>query len=132
VRTVRNSSSWFERLRRERGLFALVGALLLVLNTFQPLAQAASTRAGGWIICHGFVAEADKGGAPDAPQRDCPICIAGACASVSAPAKALLPLGPAFMAPVLEPVSPERELVRTHLDARAGPPSGIRAPPFDI
>jgi hypothetical protein len=132
VRTVEHSSRWFERLRRERGLFALVGALLLLLNMFQPVAFAGPDQPNGWVICYGLGSGVEPAGMPDAPPPDCPICLAGLCASISVPAKALLSLGPAFAAPASEAEPSRPRADSPALRSLGGPPPAIRAPPFGI
>ena len=42
----RGTRSWFSALRRDGGLFALVGALLLIANVLQPLAEARAESTG--------------------------------------------------------------------------------------
>ncbi|MBO6717869.1 MAG: hypothetical protein JJ913_07935 [Rhizobiaceae bacterium] len=123
---------WFKQLRRERGLFALVGAVLLLLNAFQPLALAGSAQADGWVICHGIGTDAEPDGMPDAPQRDCPICLAGLCGSISVSAKALVSIGPAFAAPAAEILLARPAADRTAIRSQVGPPPAIRAPPFAV
>lgn len=117
-------------MRHERGLFALVGALLLVLNLMQPLAFAGQMQQGVWSICLGNVV--DTGGGTEEPAGECPICISGACASASAQQKALQAFGIAFSAQV-----PEAALAwndRNHLACSlcADRSQAIRAPPFSI
>jgi hypothetical protein len=132
VKTAMQSSNWFGQLRRERGLFLAVGALLLLLNTLQPLAFAESANHGGWTICRGMAVEAGVGGGTEIPADECPICIAGFCATPLTPAKALLASGIAYSPAGLES-SPE--IVRWDTEGRlerSVRQTAIRAPPVSI
>jgi hypothetical protein len=125
---VRLSPSFFASLRRERKLFALVGSLVLLLGAWQPLAFAGQGFSNGRIICHGM--GADTG--PQAPQRDCLMCLGGLCASAFASAKAL-PAADFLLAgpPITQggiAATPIAPIVRE----RTGPPPPIRAPPFAV
>lgn len=127
MKTADHASGWFDQLRRERGLFALVGALLLLLNMFQP----GSIQPNGWIVCHGLGDPAEPGGAPDTPRPDCPICLAGLCTPVAASGKALPPFGAAFAAPAAEAGSHELQPDHVGVYSPSDAPPAIRAPPFD-
>lgn len=124
--------AWFATLRRDRGLFALVGCLLLVLNLLQPLVAAQAGAGGHLVICtlSGAQAQDAASGLPSTMPENCPICLAGV-ACPGAPAyKAALAAEPAFPAPaaLTAPVLAEAEpgFVRLAL----GPPPPIRAPPL--
>lgn len=131
-----NSIGWFEQLRRDGALFAFVGAIILVANLFQPLAQASAAEADpGWTICttHGVTNVAgpgDSGKGPD-HSRDCPLCIGtNHCGGMSAP-KLLLSAAPAFMPlnALRDPATP----VASSPEPRrlpGDPPPAIRAPPL--
>lgn len=129
--------SWFDALRRDGLLFALVATILLVGGLLQPLAEArAAETAKAWIVCTIFGAEkpADASGTPldAAGSDDCPLCIAGhRCANAGPPADLAGAL-PAFDIPervaadalgAVRPAAPRR---------RHEPPNGIRAPPLSL
>ena len=122
--------SWFETLRRDRGLFALVGALAILISMLQPVIAAENAAfADLRILCIGD----HSSGAPADHQRqgpDCPLCPTGhfcaGAASLAAPGQipALtfsLPLSGRKLSPGLIslPGSP----------GETSPPS-IRAPPL--
>lgn len=120
-------STWFASLRRDRGLFALVGCLVMLLNVLQPVVAQAED--GRWTICTIYGAEKPVGGddLPSVWPDECPICIAGNhCASAPPAAKALLAFEPAFPAPASLPAP----LVRRESAVMATP--GLGAPPPDI
>ncbi|WP_309083841.1 hypothetical protein [Chelativorans sp.] len=121
--------SWFAALRRDRGLFALVGALAVLLGLLQPVAAAKdATFADLLVICtdHSSPAPADH---PPAGGPDCPLCptghlcgLAGFLGTAASAAPAVIP--------------PERDLptaipAGTRLAAPAGEaPPAIRGPPL--
>jgi hypothetical protein len=123
----RERPGWFATLRRDRTLFAWLGAFVLILNLLQPWAAAGATGIPG-VICT-LAGKAD--GSID-PAK-CPICLAGNhCPnSVSPGGKALppadiaprLPRGASL--PIIHPQQPARERVRLDHGSNA-----IRAPPF--
>jgi hypothetical protein len=132
--TGKQSQGWFEQLRRDGGLFALVCALILVANLLQPMAQARADGADeAWTICttHGLsqaAAPADPGNGPEHPH-DC--CIAGNhCGGLSAP-KLFVSAEPAFAPPgvSLEPLRGTASAVDPG-GLPADPPPAIRAPPL--
>ncbi len=122
-------------LRRDRILFAVTGALIVIASYFQPLAEAnAAGTAHWWIVCTEF------GTARSGPQEpgsgvlpgadDCPKCVAGTCQPIT-PVKAVADsAGCAGIAvpdrePAPLPVSVEK--------SPSAPPCGrhdIRGPPF--
>lgn len=127
-------TTWFGKLRRDRGLFAVVASFVMLLNVLQPLTAARAGEAGGWVICTMYGAEkpVEAADLPSAWPEDCPICLAGSGCSAGAPAyKAALSPEPAFAAP---PALARLNLVResdTLPVLRAGdPPPAIRAPPL--
>jgi hypothetical protein len=127
---IRDNPSFFRALRRERGLFTLVGTVLLLFNLFQPLALAGPMQAGGWSICYGLAADAGADQTPDTPRPNCPTCVSGICASMSVSAKALVSFALAFTTPLADSVSVRKVESRRFFRTRAGPPPAIRAPPF--
>lgn len=69
--------SWFDRLRRDRALFAIVGSLALLVSAMQP---AAAARASGFspflVLCSNM--HGDWSGNPKPTQLpDCPLCPTG-------------------------------------------------------
>lgn len=125
--------TWFATLRRDSGLFAVAGALVMLLNIVQPLLAAQASDAGHWVICtvYGPEKPIEASDLPAAMSDKCPICLAGnACAG--APAyKAALSSDPAFPAPAALTAAP------LHVEERGpvtpgptGPPPAIRAPPL--
>lgn len=123
----------FASLRRDRFLFALLGALVLILHTLQPLAAAQMPGGGHMAICTAL----DAGGGTDAagdssgPLDDCPICLIGNACGAMAVYKATLAAFAAFPAPAA--------LAAQSAPAAAGdgptglpgaPPPAIRAPPL--
>ena len=122
----------FDSLRRDRVLFVLVGALLLLLHALQPLAAAHMQEDGHFAICtiHGIDDRGKSGDAPAGPLDDCPTCLIGVC-SVAAIYKAVNDTSAAFPAPRLLPVAPTRLALQSGPAGRQGEPSpAIRAPPF--
>lgn len=123
-------------LRRDRILFAVTGALIVIASYFQPLAEAnAAGTAHAWIVCTEFGAA--RAG-PDAPggalpaADDCPKCIAGTC-QPPAPVKALAAGGDPVRLALPEPGAAMRPA--TAETAPPGPPPAlrsIRAPPLPV
>ncbi|CAG0979409.1 MAG: hypothetical protein F9K19_16615 [Rhizobiaceae bacterium] len=75
---------WLAALRRDRFLFAVTGALILIASYLQPLAEANAAGTGhAWIICTEFGAvrsgPADPAGGVLPGADDCPKCVAGTC-----------------------------------------------------
>lgn len=72
----------FASLRRDRLLFALVGTLMLVLHSLQPLAAASMPEGMHLAICtmHGIEERNPAPGeAPVNPLDNCPACLIGGC-----------------------------------------------------
>ncbi|MBX9453011.1 MAG: hypothetical protein KL801_14435 [Mesorhizobium sp.] len=71
--------TWFATLRRDRGLFALIGCLILLLNVLQPVTAAKAAENGLWVICTVYGAEKPVDGSdlPAPLQEKCPICLFG-------------------------------------------------------
>ena len=128
----RLTPSFFAGLRRERKLFALVGSLVLLLGIGQPAAFAGQGPSGGLIFCHGMNPFAGPGTGQDTPQRDCPMCIGGLCASAFAAAKALPPVGFALAGPPIAEDGFAAALIAPPMRERTGPQPPIRAPPFAV
>ena len=128
----RLSPSFFAGLRRERKLFALVGSLVLLLGIGQPAAFAGQGLSGGWIICHGANPVAGPDDGQDTPQRDCPMCIGGLCASAFAAAKALPAVGFSLAGPSITEDGFATALIAPPVRERTGPQPPIRAPPFAV
>lgn len=131
--SVHQPSSLFASLRRDRFLFALLGTLVLFLNTLQPLAAAQMPGGGHMAICTALNADGEAGGAEgSAPGAldDCPVCLIGNACGAAAVHKATLAAFAAFPAPAslagLLPVSLARDGPAALLVA---PPPAIRAPP---
>ena len=124
--------SFFVCLRRERKLFALVGSLVLLLGAWQPLAFAGQGTSGASVICHGMSPVAGPGTGPEAPQRDCPMCVGGLCASAFAAAKALPAVGFWLAGPSITGDGFAAALIAPPVRERTGPQPPIRAPPFAV
>jgi len=132
--SMRKPIGLFASLRRDRFLFALLGTLVLFLNTLQPLAASQMPEGGHLVICaalgDGDAASA-AGDSSSNPLDDCPICLIGnACgaaainkiapaSSAAFPAPARLAMQALFAAPREGPA----ELL-------VAPPPAIRAPPL--
>lgn len=124
----------FASLRRDRLLFALLGALVLFLNTLQPLAAAQMPAGGHLVICTALDAGGTAGVAGDpssGPLDDCPICLIGNACGAGLAQKAASASSAAFPAParLVTPV-----LFATTYQSPAAlpgaPPPAIRAPPL--
>jgi hypothetical protein len=126
------SPSFFACLRRERRLFALVGSLVLLLGVWQPLALAEQGTSGAGVICHGANSDPGPDTGPDEPQRDCPMCIGGLCASAFAAAKALPAAGFSLAGPPITEDGFAAALIAPPMRGRIGPQPPIRAPPFAV
>lgn len=126
----RLSLSFFACLRRERKLFALVGSLVLLLGAWQPLAFAGPGLPGASDICHGMGSVAGPDSGPEAPQRDCAMCIGGLCASAFASAKALPAAAYALAGPLIADDGFAAALIAPPVGEPTGPLPPIRAPPF--
>ena len=129
----RRSQSWFKRLRRDGGLFALVCTLILLGNLLQPVAAAHAAGAGdAWTICttHGLAKAAMPGDADGGSGHSHDCCIAGNhCGGLSAP-KLLVSAEPAFAPPAaLAESLPGAQPAVEPSGLPADPPPAIRAPP---
>ena len=132
------STGWFAALRRDRRLFALAATLVLVAHVFQPLAEArAANTANAWIICTTFgMQPATPDGKqlpPPGAADDCPTCIGGPCAGMSAPLK----VEPVSVVAFPSPAADRGEVfasIETKIspDRLNEPPPAIRAPPFHL
>ena len=130
--------TWFEQLRRERKLFALVACLALLLGMFQPIARAQTVGLDGLsVIClthDGALEGKATGKLPPSGQHDCPFCIAGHfCGGAPALAKILMPASAVFGLPAVRMLANFTGLQDPlwHLRPGAAPPS-IRAPPVSV
>lgn len=121
----------FASLRRDRFLFALLGALVLFLNTLQPLAAAQMPAGGHLVICTALDAGGTAGDPSSGPLDDCPVCLIGNACGAGLAQKAASASSAAFPAPA--------RLVAPALFAAAhqgpaalpgAPPPAIRAPPL--
>lgn len=127
--------SLFARLRRDRGLFAVVACLTLAFAFLQPvLASAADGVSVRGTLCTQSGVSAFPGGddSRTGPGRDgCPLCQAGhACAGMASSSKALVWSAVAFEAPALAFSRPRLGLRLSAAIARdCGRPPAIRAPP---
>lgn len=134
---MRGCTTFLASLRRDRGLFALVGSFLIILAMMQPLAAAIAQgdKGGHWVICTlaGAQIQTETGELPGSMTQTCPACVLGNGCGIAAPAyRAILSAEPAFPAPDrlgATPLPDQRPL----WVARPGPgnpPTAIRAPPF--
>lgn len=130
------SQGWFAALRRDRALFAVAAALVLLTHLFQPLAEAnAANTAKAWVICTMFgeaKAPAVDGAVPPlGAADDCPTCIGGPCAGMGAPTKLLAGSEPAYAVPAAYAGRfihfVETEIPPGRLNE---PPPAIRGPPL--
>ncbi|WP_156936680.1 hypothetical protein [Chelativorans sp. J32] len=125
-----SSSSWFDTLRRDRGLFALVGALAILISMLQPVAAARNAEfAGLGILC---VSDHSSSRPGDYQKQgpDCPLCPTGhLCASpASLATPAEIPTLGFFLPAISQQLRP-RQSQLPGFRSEASPPS-IRAPPF--
>lgn len=128
MRRERSSASWFATLRRDRCLFAFVGALTLLLGMLQPLAAAENAGFQGLsVLCS--TADSPAGHVPD-QGPDCPLCPAGhLCAMHGAIAAPVSLSGWAVSSPSPDRPRPVRTSASLNAADGAVPPS-IRAPPL--
>lgn len=120
--------TFFATLRRDRLLFALVGAFVLLLNMMQPLAAAQGGEDGHWVICTpGGMLEP-----PAAMPQSCPVCLLGNGCPGGVPAyRAALAADPAFPgAYALAAVRPDPRRQPAFAPRPGDPPPAIRAPPL--
>ena len=121
----------FASLRRDRFAFALLGALVLFLNTLQPLAAAQASEGGHLSICTLYGVDNQPGTPAANPLDDCPICLIGNACSSGAAYKAVPEAFAAFPAPAALTSAPPRLASATGPAPRQGtPPPAIRAPPL--
>lgn len=136
MRRSQRASGWFAALRRDRLLFAVAATLVLLTHLLQPLAEARATdRVNAWVICTMFgmqvASSDDKSIPPVGTPENCPSCIGGPCAGMTAPLRLATAFEEAF--PTLEA---ERAAVPGYVDTTIPPdrlnepPPAIRAPPF--
>lgn len=122
----------FASLRRDRFLFALLGTLVLLLHTLQPLA-AAQTPGGHMAICTALNADGGAsatGNSAPGGLDDCPICLFGNACGSGGVYKAVPAPFAAFPAPaVLAARSPVILAVGDPAAPLVAPPPAIRAPP---
>lgn len=123
----------FASLRRDRFPFALLGALVLLLNALQPLAAAQMPTGGHLVICTALDIGGTAGLAGDSssnPLDDCPICLIGnACGG--AIHKAPPASSAAFPAPAqLAALVPFVNAGDDPAERLTAPPPAIRAPPL--
>ena len=135
--SVHKPPSLFASLRRDRFLFALLGTLVLFLNTLQPLAAAQMPGGGHMAICTALNSGGGAGGETGAAEGsspgaldDCPVCLFGNACGAAAVSKATLTAFAAFPAPA---ALAGQSLVALARDGPAAllvaPPPAIRAPP---
>jgi hypothetical protein len=70
--------SWFDRLRRDRRLFVLLGFVLVAIHSLQPLAVSEASADGRFVVCTMLGVEALPGGTP-VRHDGCDDCIVGGC-----------------------------------------------------
>ena len=127
------SLTLFASLRRDRLLFALLGTVVLLLHTLQPLAAAQMPGGGHMAICTALDAGGDgaaAGGSAPGALDDCPVCLLGnACGGVAL--HKAVPAGlAAFPAPLaLAARSPIPVAADDPAALMVAPPPAIRAPP---
>lgn len=123
--------------RRDRVLFAVTGALILVASYLQPLAEASAAGTGhAWIICTEFGAvrsgPAEAGGGVLPGADDCPKCVTGSCQPTT-PFKAITDTADAG-----DIAFPDGDVALRSLQGEATPLAphpgthGIRAPPLPV
>lgn len=125
--------TWFATLRRDRGLFALIGCLILLLNVLQPVTAAKAAENGLWVICTVYGAEKPLDGSdlPTPLQEKCPICLFGHGGQAGPVYKALPAMEPAFPTPLaLSFVHTFFETDENFVPRPDDPPPAIRGPPL--
>lgn len=123
----------FASLRRDRFLFALLGTLVLILNTLQPLAAAQMPGGGHIAICTALDAGGETGAASDSsgPLDDCPVCLIGNACGAAAVYKATPAAFAAFPAPSALAAQPLPAVASDGpAELLVAPPPAIRAPPL--
>lgn len=121
-------SGWFERLRRDGRLFALLGFVLVALHSLQPLAVAEAGADGRFVLCTMLGAEPLPDGTP-IRHDGCDDCVVGACCP-HAVGKAIAASTDAWTS-VAALAFASLALAADTLGAPPAPsgPPGIRAPP---
>ena len=124
----------FASLRRDRWPFALLGVLVLFLNTLQPLAAAQASEGGHLSVCTLYGVDnlgTASGDTPANPLDDCPICLMGHGCANGAAYKAVPDAFAAVPAPAaLVAAPPYATREAGHAARRDIPPPAIRAPPL--
>jgi len=125
-----SDTNLFGALRRDRLLFAIVGALVLVLHMLQPLAAARAASVGLDVICSAF-GDDDRANDATLPAGvdDCPQCVAGPCSGLSVADPSVGQ--PALAYPPIPVASPQVVVVSHPAVHRAesDPPPPLRGPP---
>ncbi|WP_421928404.1 DUF2946 family protein [Neoaquamicrobium sediminum] len=125
--------TWFATLRRDRGLFALIGCLILLLNVLQPVTAVKADENGLWVICTVYGAEKPLDGSdlPASLQEKCPICLFGHSGHNAPIYRALPAAEPAFPTPLaLSFVQTFVEADENFVPRPDDPPPAIRGPPL--
>jgi hypothetical protein len=136
MRRPQRSSGWFAALRRDRLLFAVAAAFLLLTHLFQPVAAArAANTANAWVICTIFGMQAASTDGTSTPPigvpDECLACIGGPYASMAVPLRLATSFEAAFPAPMANRESvPGRVETTIPPDRLNEPPPAIRAPPL--
>ncbi len=131
--SMRKPIGLFASLRRDRFLFALLGTIVLFLNTLQPLAASQMPEGGHLVICTALN-DGTAGAADDSssnPLDDCPICLIGNACGAAAINKIVPASSAAFPAParlVVQALFPAQREGPAEL--LVAPPPAIRAPPL--
>lgn len=131
--SMRKPTSLFASLRRDGFLFALLGTLVLFLNTLQPLAASQMPEGGHLAICTAL-GISDTGASDTSspgPLDDCPICLIGNACGATAFHKAALAAFAAFPTPATLAAQTLPGLAREGpAELLVAPPPAIRAPPL--
>ncbi|HMQ57787.1 MAG TPA: hypothetical protein PKE65_04510 [Rhizobiaceae bacterium] len=116
-------------MRRDAGAFSALALLLLLLSSLHALAEVRSLGSpNAGVICNTFGVARDPGGAPlpAGHADDCPMCLAGACASAAldsvapaTPARNVTETAASWLSPLS--IAPRAFLVQR---------PGIRGPPL--
>lgn len=124
----------FASLRRDRLLFAVVGALMLLLHSLQPLSAAFMPESMHLVICtiNGLEdRSAAPGETPVNPLDNCPVCLISGGCSGFASVKAVLDTAYFFTKPDIIITQTAPLVATTGPVGRQGEPSpAIRAPPL--
>ncbi|MGB3502722.1 MAG: hypothetical protein WBA44_13940 [Mesorhizobium sp.] len=127
---MRRSNIWFAALRRDRGAFAVLALIAILIQALQPLAASSLVAAGGMpVICTAMSADQEPGKSP-LNHESCARCVAGACRLALAEV-AVLPGEFAWATPDRQASAPVLAANQTTPDpSPPALPPGIRAPPF--